>query len=378
MLEDSIYIGIPRPGTRARSPVLPAFPRVSPAFPSPSWQAACQMPFALAPLRKRTKRRLGNGLFLLFPPSLFIRSSLLDTHSIHSTHSDPEIQHHWRVAIIELPNARQTLFRTPQQLAHTKDTSCSCSCSCRYRYKVENSDNSHPHLMLFPSLFILLYKPPRHMHSKQLPKTKHSLYRTTYISIRTYINISSNYCITSFRFLSLEPSAEKTIESLFSFSPFPSIQNDRHTYKQMLNVFFSSPLSKCMIFHHKTKLETNRKSKKKKIPKTKRKRNQKIERNQFCQVTNSWIFIFCKTQTKNQKNKSNKNPTHTWTWQPWLGQLCSRVSVMRGQVITPQGLGIVGIRVSVDRDSRFGFTLTRQGGWWVLLYSFIYFINILN
>lgn len=42
---------------------------------------------------------------------------------------------------------------------------------------------------------------------------------------------------------------------------------------------------------------------------------------------------------------------------------CSRVSVMRGQVVTPQGLGIIGIRVSVDRDSRFGFTLTRQGGW---------------
>lgn len=42
---------------------------------------------------------------------------------------------------------------------------------------------------------------------------------------------------------------------------------------------------------------------------------------------------------------------------------CSRVSVMRGQVITPQGLGIIGIRVSVDRDSRFGFTLTRAGGW---------------
>lgn len=43
----------------------------------------------------------------------------------------------------------------------------------------------------------------------------------------------------------------------------------------------------------------------------------------------------------------------------------SRVAVMRGQVVTPQGIGIVGIRVSVDRDSRFGFTLTRQGGWWV-------------
>ncbi|XP_030381653.1 teneurin-a isoform X2 [Scaptodrosophila lebanonensis] len=45
----------------------------------------------------------------------------------------------------------------------------------------------------------------------------------------------------------------------------------------------------------------------------------------------------------------------------------NRVSVMRGQVITPQGLGIVGIRVSVDRDSRFGFTLTRQGGWFDVL-----------
>lgn len=49
----------------------------------------------------------------------------------------------------------------------------------------------------------------------------------------------------------------------------------------------------------------------------------------------------------------------------------SRVAVMRGQVVTPQGLGIVGIRVSVDRESRFGFTLTRQGGWWVILQTFI-------
>nr|CAD7569594.1 unnamed protein product [Timema californicum] len=47
--------------------------------------------------------------------------------------------------------------------------------------------------------------------------------------------------------------------------------------------------------------------------------------------------------------------------------VCSRVSVMRGQVVTPQGLGIVGIRVSVDRDSRFGFTLTRAGGWFDVL-----------
>ncbi|XP_060532128.1 teneurin-a isoform X2 [Cylas formicarius] len=45
----------------------------------------------------------------------------------------------------------------------------------------------------------------------------------------------------------------------------------------------------------------------------------------------------------------------------------SRVAVMRGQVVTPQGLGIVGIRVSVDRESKFGFTLTRQGGWFDVL-----------
>ncbi|XP_051159641.1 teneurin-a isoform X4 [Leptopilina boulardi] len=45
----------------------------------------------------------------------------------------------------------------------------------------------------------------------------------------------------------------------------------------------------------------------------------------------------------------------------------SRVAVMRGQVVTEQGLGIVGIRVSVDKDSRFGFTLTRAGGWFDVL-----------
>lgn len=50
-------------------------------------------------------------------------------------------------------------------------------------------------------------------------------------------------------------------------------------------------------------------------------------------------------------------------FQLYPSQFYRRVSVMRGQVITPQGLGIVGIRVSVDRDSRFGFTLTRAGGW---------------
>ncbi|XP_050530422.1 teneurin-a isoform X1 [Daktulosphaira vitifoliae] len=47
----------------------------------------------------------------------------------------------------------------------------------------------------------------------------------------------------------------------------------------------------------------------------------------------------------------------------WNSFTPGRVSVVRGQVLSPQGLGIIGIRVSVDRDSRFGFTLTRAGGW---------------
>ncbi|XP_033216143.1 teneurin-a [Belonocnema kinseyi] len=51
----------------------------------------------------------------------------------------------------------------------------------------------------------------------------------------------------------------------------------------------------------------------------------------------------------------------------WSSFTPRRVAVMRGQVVTEQGLGIVGIRVSVDKDSRFGFTLTRAGGWFDVL-----------
>lgn len=85
-------------------------------------------------------------------------------------------------------------------------------------------------------------------------------------------------------------------------------------------------------------------------------------------------------------------PVHSWTTRSspvtlgWSGVrgghssttswLCySRVAVMRGQVVTSQGLGIVGIRVSVDRDSRFGFTLTRAGGWWVLHLYYSLYVN---
>ncbi|XP_076303284.1 teneurin-a transmembrane protein isoform X10 [Lasioglossum baleicum] len=51
----------------------------------------------------------------------------------------------------------------------------------------------------------------------------------------------------------------------------------------------------------------------------------------------------------------------------WNSFTPCRVAVMRGQVVTEQGIGIVGIRVSVDRDARFGFTLTRADGWFDVL-----------
>ena len=42
----------------------------------------------------------------------------------------------------------------------------------------------------------------------------------------------------------------------------------------------------------------------------------------------------------------------------------SRVSVIRGQVISREGNGLIGIRVSVATDTQFGFTLTRGDGWY--------------
>ncbi|XP_074593790.1 teneurin-m-like isoform X2 [Brevipalpus obovatus] len=46
----------------------------------------------------------------------------------------------------------------------------------------------------------------------------------------------------------------------------------------------------------------------------------------------------------------------------------SRVSVIRGQVISPDGNGITGIRVSVASvDTKLGFTLTRPDGWFDIL-----------
>ncbi|XP_064481434.1 teneurin-m-like isoform X2 [Ornithodoros turicata] len=45
----------------------------------------------------------------------------------------------------------------------------------------------------------------------------------------------------------------------------------------------------------------------------------------------------------------------------------SRVSVIRGRVTSKEGNGIIGIRVSVATDPQFGFTLTRNDGWFDIL-----------
>ncbi|XP_071524010.1 teneurin-a-like isoform X5 [Panulirus ornatus] len=51
----------------------------------------------------------------------------------------------------------------------------------------------------------------------------------------------------------------------------------------------------------------------------------------------------------------------------WSSYNPRRVAVIRGRVVTPQGQGIVGVRTSVDKESRFGLTATRKGGWFDVL-----------
>ena len=38
---------------------------------------------------------------------------------------------------------------------------------------------------------------------------------------------------------------------------------------------------------------------------------------------------------------------------------CSRAAVVRGQVVTPDGMGLIGVRVSTNGANE-GFTMTRQ------------------
>ena len=44
-----------------------------------------------------------------------------------------------------------------------------------------------------------------------------------------------------------------------------------------------------------------------------------------------------------------------------------RVSVIRGQVVSKEFNGLIGVRVSVSTDPQFGFTLTRSDGWFDIL-----------
>ena len=68
------------------------------------------------------------------------------------------------------------------------------------------------------------------------------------------------------------------------------------------------------------------------------------------------LFIFCHNPGLFGQKKINL----------FFKTFFSRVSIIRGRVITMSGQGIIGVRVSVDRTrdaTNYGFTLTRPGGW---------------
>merc|ERR1719464_299571 len=44
----------------------------------------------------------------------------------------------------------------------------------------------------------------------------------------------------------------------------------------------------------------------------------------------------------------------------------SRAAVVRGQVVTPAGMGLIGVRVSTNGANE-GFTMTRDDGWFDLM-----------
>ena len=56
----------------------------------------------------------------------------------------------------------------------------------------------------------------------------------------------------------------------------------------------------------------------------------------------------------------NRSPPHFQIRSP--SSLCSRAAVVRGQVVTPTGMGLIGVRVSTTIYNE-GFTMTRDDGW---------------
>jgi hypothetical protein len=75
-----------------------------------------------------------------------------------------------------------------------------------------------------------------------------------------------------------------------------------------------------------------------------------------------YVLLF---STPKKRPRQNDAPVHFFgaSFHHGLIFLRSRVAVIRGQVLSPQGLGIIGVRVSVDSKPKNGFTLTRPGGW---------------
>ena len=65
------------------------------------------------------------------------------------------------------------------------------------------------------------------------------------------------------------------------------------------------------------------------------------------------IIIFCKKSESDQIYK-------------YYSDFYSRAAVVRGQVVTESGMGLIGVRVSTTLPNE-GFTMTRDDGWFDLM-----------
>lgn len=76
-------------------------------------------------------------------------------------------------------------------------------------------------------------------------------------------------------------------------------------------------------------------------------------------------FLIEEGSVQSYAQKDAYSERSVWAWRGDLSHwpTCRRVAVIRGQVVSKEQNGLIGIRVSVETDPQFGFTLTRSDGW---------------
>ncbi|XP_059486301.1 teneurin-a isoform X2 [Neocloeon triangulifer] len=99
----------------------------------------------------------------------------------------------------------------------------------------------------------------------------------------------------------------------------------------------------------------------------------RCKENLYCQSSNDPVEVLLRKQPPSvtasfyQRVKFLIEENSVQVYAPMEAFSESRVAVIRGQVLSPQGLGIIGVRVNIDSKNKNGFTLTRPGGWFDLL-----------